>query len=181
MKIDAIKQLLQVEMEKTRRLSEEEIKQLKYNLRPGFVFGIFLVVVGILVYFISGTEDYDIQSFKLIPVAIIICAFILTWLINRKILKDLNYRTKLISLGTISKKECETDYEAGSGLGTSLTGNEHAYHMKMKSYDKCSLIIDNVRHNVNKDFWDSVEEGEEIEIHKTKYTDSIIGFSKKTD
>lgn len=51
----------------------------------------------------------------------------------------------------------------------------------MRGYDKCSLIVDNVRHIVNKDFWDSVEEGEEIEIHKTKNKDRIIGFGKKND
>jgi hypothetical protein len=166
---------------KTRRLSEKEIKQLKYNLRPGFIFGIFMIVVGFIVFLLSGIEDYDSQIIRLISGFIIILAFLLTYLINRKILMDLKYRMKLISLGTISKKECARDYEAGSGVGISLSGKEHAYHLSMKGYDKCSLIIDNVRHNVNKDFWDSVEEGEEIEIHKTKYTDRIIGFSKKND
>lgn len=79
-------------MDQTRRLSEKEIRQLKYNLRPGFILSIFMIVFGIIIYLLSGIEDYNSQIIKQISGFIIILAFLLTWLINRKILMDLKYR-----------------------------------------------------------------------------------------
>ena len=164
-----------------RPLTKENMKQLKYNLRRGFIVGIILLVIGAIVYALSGIKEFDGTLLKQVSWGFLVLTFILTWLVNRNTLQDLQYGMKLITPGTLSKKTWKQDYEAGSGVGMSFSGKEHAYHLSMRGYKKYFVIINNVRYPVKQDFWESVNEGDEVEIHKTKFSGQILEFSKKKD
>lgn len=69
--------------------------------------------------------------------------------------------------GVIQRKEYKLDFEAGSGsLYIPILGDlfPNLWGQKMNPVDKWILIIDNTTYTVNKDFYDSVSEGDSVEI-----------------
>ena len=70
--------------------------------------------------------------------------------------------------GVIQKKEYKVDFEAGSGsLYIPVLGDlfPNLWGQKMNPVDKWILVINNTTYSVNKDFYDSVSEGDKVEIY----------------
>lgn len=70
--------------------------------------------------------------------------------------------------GVIQKKEYKVDFETGSGsLYIPVLGDlfPNLWGQKMNPVDKWILTIDNIIYTVDKDFYDSVSEGDKVEIY----------------
>ncbi|MBB4034381.1 hypothetical protein GGR21_000266 [Dysgonomonas hofstadii] len=70
--------------------------------------------------------------------------------------------------GVIQKKEYKVDFETGSGsLYIPVLGDlfPNLWGQKMNPVDKWILTIDNMIYTVDKDFYDSVSEGDKVEIY----------------
>jgi len=73
-----------------------------------------------------------------------------------------------MKIGVIQKKEYKIDFEVANGslyiaaLGDSFP---NLWGQKMNPVDKWTLIIENTIYTVGKDFYDSVSEGDSVEIY----------------
>ena len=163
-------------------ITENDIKTLKYEKRIGYVFAGFILTGGALsnIVFIATNSERewsllllrDWLLLLLIDFVIIGLSFLVAFLMNRKINKDLRAGTKMVTIGKIARKEHQIDYEAGSGsLG-----------QEMKPYSKYVLTVNGIEYNVEKELFDTVEEGDFIEAHEAKYSEVLLGLAEhKTD
>lgn len=81
--------------------------------------------------------------------------------------------------GVIQKKEYKVDFEVGSGsLYIPVLGDlfPNLWGQKMNPVDKWILVIDNTTYVVDKDFYDSVAEGDRIGIYYDKGFPKLKSF-----
>ena len=138
------------------KLTEEDIKKLRYQFRPGIVIGGLIFIIGFAVTLLSITEN-DIILTLLVFVLTVVLSVVVVFLIIGKYQKDISNKEKILEAKTIQKKKSITDYEAGSG--TMYPGQ------KMKGFDSYSIIIDNTRYRVDKDFYETCNAGEKVTFH----------------
>jgi len=157
-------------------LTYEDIKKLKYSCRPGIITGIFLAFCGSFILLVQNIWTRENVSESMINntygfiVIILITAFVVGYLMNRKYRIDLRNNEKELHVKVISKKEQKTDYEAGSGT---IPG------IGMKGYQKYSVIVDNVRHYVNEELFMNCQEGDEIVFHYTPKSQKLLKIELK--
>jgi len=140
------------------KLTKEDIKKLNYQKRPGFVVSIAIFILGLIMTLtaISVYENNELYTLLIFLVTIIISG-IVAYLMIGKYQKDISNKEKILEVKTIQKKESITDYEAGSGsmyLG-----------QKMNAFDKYSIIIENTRFDVDKDFYETCNAGDDVTFH----------------
>ncbi len=138
------------------KLSQEDIKKLNYQKRPGFVVSIAIFILGLILTLIAFYENCELYTLLIFLVSIIISG-IVAYLMIGKYQKDISNKEKILEVKTIQKKESITDYEAGSG--TMYPGQ------KMKGFDSYSIIIANTRYRVDKDFYETCNAGDEVTFH----------------
>jgi len=164
-------------------LTKENLKKLKFEKRIGFVFALLVIAFGALinlVYIVSNHEK-SLLLLLLIGFGIVGLSYLICFLINRKINKDLRAGTKAVRIEKIGEKIYKPDYEVGSGvLYIPVLGNlfSKLWGIKMKENSKYILVIKGIEYNVEKELFDKVIEGDSIEIHESKYSDIFLEFKK---
>jgi len=164
-------------------LTKENKKTLKYEKRIGFVFSGLVIAFGALfslVYIVSNNEKSWLL-FTSINFGLIGLSYLIAFSMNRKINKDLRAGIKVVRTEKVEKKMSKIDYEAGSGaLFIPILGNlfPKLWGHKMKEYSKYTLVIEGVGHDVEKELFDSVVEGDLIEIHNSKNSNIFLEFTK---
>lgn len=142
----------------TKPLTEQDIKDLKYQCRMGYVLpGLLFAISASLLVFVAIFKDVAFSSsyFIMSALATVFIAVIFSLRMNRKYYIDIKNNVKAIDIKPIDQKEEKLDYEAGSGvIGNSGT--------KMKEFDKYSFIVENVRYDVEKELFNKCEEGDEV-------------------
>ncbi len=160
------------------RLTEQDIKKLKYSTRTGFVFGLF-VFLPVLGFYIFSIIDQPEYRYDIVLAIGFLFSFLIMWLINRKYWIDLRNLEKDIILKVVDKKESKEEFLGGSSVGISTTGKKSNFYTGMRSRMEYSFIIDNVRHNVEKEVWDSVNENDEVEFHYAPKSKQLLGIYSK--
>jgi len=164
-------------------LTKKNIKKLKYEKRISFVFSGLVLAFGALlnlVYIVSNDEKGWLLLL-LINIGIVGLSYLIAFFINRKINKDLGVGVKVVRIEKIEKKKHYIDYEVGSGaLFIPILGNlfPKLWGHRMKEYSKYTLVIKGVGHDVEKELFDSVEEGDLIELHVSKYGEILLELKK---
>lgn len=152
-------------MLKHRTLTDLDKKRLRYQTRPALVTSILFAIVisGVsLTLFIISKENVTEEDklFNIISISSsIIISFFIAYFSSKKYLKDVRNGEKEIVLKPIQKKEHKIDYEAGSGKISHVSARE------MNAFDSYSIIIDNTRYRVDKEFYNDCNEGDEVEFH----------------
>ncbi|MEI6765537.1 MAG: hypothetical protein WCM76_07835 [Bacteroidota bacterium] len=166
-------------------LSKTDIKQIKYELRPGIIFSIIVLFFGGLFNVLFFTsENYNSRIlFIVVADVVIMCSSLLVfYAMNRKYIKDLRAGTKQSKTGTVENKEEEISYEAGSGnLHIPILGDifPKIWGQKMKENTKFFLIISNRKYEVEKEFYDKVNNGDLLEIYFSEYSEILLGLEMK--
>jgi len=160
-------------------LTQQDIKELKYEKRIGYVFaGIILTFCAFfnLWFFATNCErEWSLLLLRdwllvlLTDFVILILSLLTTFLINRKINKDLFAGIKIVTTEKIEWKEHRIDYKAGSGVKAP----------GMKPFSKYIFILNGIAYNVEKELFDSVEKGDLVEIHTAKCSEALLGIKKK--
>ena len=144
-------------------LTPEDIKSLRYECRPGILFGVgifFIGAIAIYLAYVIMAENNVSQKYLYTfgSLALIIAASLL---VSRQFisyyLKDLKNNEKDLRRYPIQNKESKVDYEVGSA---SLW-----YRQKMKPFDHYLLTIDNSVHDVDKEMFDRANVGDEVTMH----------------
>ncbi len=158
---------------KKQRLTVENQKMIKYSLRPAYIYGIIIFLISIVFSSIPVMREVDENSIYIFLAGLSISVLIV-WLINRKYWTDLRNDEKQIITKVVGRKEKYLDYEAGSSVGYSMSGENSSFYKEMNSRDVYSFIIDNVRHKVDKEIWMKVKEKGEIEMHYSISSNDLL-------
>ncbi len=158
----------------TKKLTLKDIKTIKFDMRFGLIFSIVFLSLFFLVFNVYGfiIEKINIYIIILSNFGAIVLAFLIWYLSNIKLLRDLDAGTKYIIIKNLDKKEKENSNEAGSGMGIKIKD------MKMNDTVVFHFIIDNYRYLVNIDEYFNNEENEKIEMHYSSYSKTFLGFEK---
>jgi hypothetical protein len=144
-------------------LTPEDKKSLRYECRPGILFGIGIFFIGAVAIYLAyvfmaekATPHIYLYTFGSLALLIAVSIFISRQFISYY-LKDLKNDEKDLIRYPIQKKEGKTDYEAGSA-SLSLT-------QEMKAWDHYILTINDSEHEVDKQMFDRANEGDEVTLH----------------
>lgn len=141
-------------------LTDKDIKELRFTCRMGYLIPSMLILIMNLILFgvvMVNELSYSDSEVRLALGGIVLLAVLIGFFMNRKYIADIRNQEKVVETGTIQSKEKLTDFESGSG--SFWFGGR-----RMNEFDRYNLIVDNVRHRVDKEFYDQVEEGMKVDI-----------------
>ena len=148
-------------------LSAQDIKDLKYQCRMGYVIPFFFFVLGS--FLVSAVVDYifnpDSVSLNnnhmfLVIGGMFILSVFMNFKMNGKYISDIRNNEKILEPKLIQRKESKNDAEAGSGNMTTLPHNN-----PMKEFKRYDLIIENTRYRIDKDLYENCVNGAEVYFH----------------
>jgi hypothetical protein len=148
------------------QLTEEDIKELKYNCRAGITIPVLLFLIGssliIPIEYYNMLDIYlalsKIQIIFLSEIILLIISLLIAYLMLHKLIADIRNGEKIIKTHIISQKDKMEDYEAGSG--TMYIGQE------MNAFEKFSIIVDNnYLYRVDKELYNASEIGDKVYFH----------------
>jgi len=140
------------------KLTQEDIQKLNYQKRPAFLISGLIFILGVAISIMVNYENEEDYTLIMLFVTIVISPSV-AYLMMGKYQKDISNKEKILEVKTIQKKESITDYEAGSGKITDVFAKD------MKTFDNYSIIIDNTRFRVDKDFYEACNAGDEVSFH----------------
>lgn len=162
------------------KLSRENIKEIKHLKKMGIILPILIILITTLVS-VGYMFDPNKSLYLILSgyIGILALCIIINYSLNRKYSKDINAGIKEIRIAVVSAKESKTSYEAGSGaMYVPALGDifPKLWGQKMKPSELSYLIIDNVRQEVEKDTFDKIKEGDSVEMHYTKHSNTLLGI-----
>ncbi|MEI6853074.1 MAG: hypothetical protein WCL06_09530 [Bacteroidota bacterium] len=144
-------------------LTPEDIKSLRYECRPGILFGVGIFFLGGLVIYMcfvlmseKAADNIYLYTFGSLSI-IMLVSFILGRIFISKYLQDIKNNEKDLIRYPIQKKEGKVDNEVGSG--SLRIGQE------MKACDHFLLTIDDSIHDVDKEMFERANVGDEVTMH----------------
>jgi hypothetical protein len=153
-------------------LTPEDKKSLRYECRPGILFGVGIFILGAFLSMVSiilkaGKETphlylYTFGSFVLL----IVVSIFLARLFIRKYLQDLKNDEKYLCRYPIQNKESKVDYEVGSA---SLW-----YRQKMKPFDHYIFTINDSEHEVDRQTFERANVGDEVTMHTAPISGHLL-------
>ena len=164
------------------KLSDKDIKIIKYERRPGIVIPLMiLTLAGLfnLIYLSNSNNSISQIIILIINSGIITFCVFLSFLINWNYNKDLKAGTKKIEIERVNKKEERTIYEAGSGtLYLPILGYlfPKLWGQPMKPIQKLHLIINHCRYDIEKEMYDNIKEGDLVEMYYSQYSEILLGI-----
>lgn len=161
------------------RLSEKDIATLKYEKRMGYVFAIMIISFGALLSFFSVlmSENVNWNTLIIVDACIVLLSFLVQYLMNRKINKDLIENEKVVKIETIQLLESGPTYEAGSGnLYIPILGDlfPKLWGQKMSKLLKTSVVFNNTRYDVEPEIFNQLKVGDPIEFHLAIHSQTIL-------
>ncbi len=168
----------------TMKLTDADRKVIAAQKRAGYVFsGLFLAfaALGNLAYGLMAAEKSAVLL-VVVNLVLVVAGFSIALTVNRKYNRDARDGEKEITTAGIQCKVTATDYEPGSGsLYIPILGDlfPKLWGQEMKRLQRYSLVVDGIGHSVDKMLFDRVAEGDEIEIHRAKYSRTVLQIRKK--
>jgi hypothetical protein len=154
------------------RLTEEDIKTLKYQCRMGIILPTTVTFMLILLLFVVNYADeavFPLSHFLTRSAIISGFGVFISYLINRNYISDLRNDEKNVETKNIQLKEIAKDFEAGSG--TLYIGQE------MNEFNRYNLIIENTRYRVDKVFFENCEIGDEVLFYTAPRSGFRLGIA----
>lgn len=166
-------------MEKIVPLDEQDLKELRNQFKPKIIISLSFSVISTL--FIIGNHISEYSStgvmftteVNLKIAAFIFASILFGYIMSLKTIKDIKNAEKIILSKKVEMKETREDYEAGSGK----VGQYFA--MKMRPFQAYAVIIENTRYKVDKDFYENVQEGDEVYFHLAKESRFLLRIEYK--
>ena len=158
----------------------EEIKEIKRSKRFGYIFAAAIFTFGgIITLYYQITNNLEYSDIKVVITALMFVGsgLLVLYLLNRKHNKDLASGKKLIE-----KKDAIIAYEPGSGsLHSPILGYlfPNIWGQKMKEYKKFRLTINGLKYDIEEKLFNTLNEGDEIELIWSFYGETFLGIKKK--
>jgi hypothetical protein len=148
--------------------SENDIKLLKYEKRPGYIFSTMGSIFALFFdfFFILFLKQPNWYNFLIVNGLLFGCATLVLFLMNRKINIDLLYQEITSIKRRIINEEEMVDYEPG------------VRYMGMKEYTKHVLTFENETYNVTQTFFNEINIEDTVELQYSKYSDTFLGIYK---
>ena len=166
----------------TRQLSEKDKKTIKSEKRIAYIFSIIVFSFGALFNLVFILESsQDLKLLLSIDVGILLICFMIIFFMNRKYNADLKEMTKIVKIKQVIMKYQEISHEAGSGvLYIPILGDlfPKLWGQKMKPIQSYYLNIDNYRNEIEKELYDTIEDGNFVEMHYAKNSGFLLTISK---
>lgn len=168
------------------RLSDKDISTLKYEKRMGYIFAVMIICFGVLLSFFSVliSKNINWNTLIIIDSGVLLLSFLVQYLTNRKINRDLLENEKIIKIETIQFLESEPTYEAGSGnlyipgLGDLFP---KLWGQKMRKLLRTSIVVNNTRYDIDPEIFNQLKVGDSIEFHFGKYSNTILAILPHQD
>ncbi|HKK59215.1 MAG TPA: hypothetical protein VJ937_07040 [Salinivirga sp.] len=165
-------------MEKYKKMPLEasDIKTLKYQFRPGILFPLMLLVPGVVVVRVISNMNPELLLLTgidftwFLMVVVIGLAALMHFTMTRNYRADIKNKVKNVVLKPIQRLEEKTDFEAGSG--TLYVGQE------MNAHKVFYVIVDNVRHRIDKELYNMLETGGEVAFHYAPVSNYLIKIDR---
>lgn len=165
------------------KLSSEDIKELKYEKRFGFIFPAMIIALAVLLntlYFLTVQEPNMICAI-LINSAVLLLSLLLNYKMNHKLNMDLREGIKIPKRAKVQDKENIISSEAGSGmLHIPILGDlfPKLWGQKMRKTEGYFLILNNARYEVDQNLYEEVTVGDEVNIYYAENSNSQLGIEK---
>ncbi len=163
------------------KLTEKDIKELKYQCRMGYVLPGMIFILGTFISgaiyelnFNTNSNGLNLGIDLLIALGFLIISFLVSHLMNRKYYSDIGNDEKFSETKIIQKKKDKKDYEAGSGNMTTLPHNN-----PMKEFIRYDLIIENTKYRVDKELFDQCRDGDEVLFFYAPKSKYLLSIEKK--
>ena len=150
----------------------------------GWVFVIIIMAFGALfnlLAFSTPLMDLELRGILSVDLTLLLMAGSVWYSMNKKFISDLN-KGKDVKLERVEKKENLTVHEAGSGntyipvLGDLFP---QLWGSRTRELERYNFIINNTRHEVEKDLFIKVEEGGLVEMHIARTSKELIEIRPK--
>lgn len=141
---------------------DDDVRKLKFQCRPGIVFGIsFWLIASVVALPEVLIKNGKWESDHLIRYGLLISGFALAglflfWLFARKYIADLKYKQKVVEEYKIDAKDWAVDYEAGSGIINSNMTNE------MIPFNAFYVFINGHSYRVDEFFYSAAAVGDKV-------------------
>jgi hypothetical protein len=165
------------------QLTKKDISLIRQEKRIGFVFSGLLFSFGLIgnIIYLAVAQEKTLPGLIIIDSLLIALCFLIPYLTNFKLNKDLKSGIKKSTDKLLQNKVEKMDYEAGSGnLYIPILGDLFAklWGQKMKQAMRYYLIVDNVEYNVDNELYLKVNQGDKIQMYFGTYSDLFLGFEK---
>lgn len=160
-------------------LTPKEIKQLKYETRPGIIFCISIIAI---TYFITYAIEYE-QPINLTIVRNIslLIGILIFYLISKNYFKDIRNGYKILSEKTITGKELKEDNEAISGAGRLFSDKKRILERPIPTHHKFYLIIERHRYIVEEEIYQDAVPGDTVIFHTAPHSGFLLKIELKRD
>lgn len=157
------------------QLDQADINEIKHLKKMGIVFPVLFFTGLALFDFVYWKIDTEVEQwmFITINISVLLLSVLVNFLMNRKYNKDLLLGTKNVELAIVQEKYDIISHEAGSG--TLYIGQ------RMRPIHVAYVIIDYTRYEVPRDVYDLISEGDEIEMHYSAYSKTLLSIHAKTN
>ncbi len=165
------------------KLSSEDIKELKYEKRFGFIFPAMIIALAVLLntlYFLTQPEPNMVYVI-LFNSAVLLLSLLLNYKMNHKLNMDLRKGIKISKRAEVQDKEHINSSEAGSGmLYIPILGDlfPKLWGQKMRLNKYYSLVLNNTRYEVDQNLYEAVAVGDEVNIYYAENSNSQLGIEK---
>ncbi|RXQ91016.1 hypothetical protein EO244_13005 [Ancylomarina salipaludis] len=163
-----------------KRLTEKEIKDLKYQCRMGYVIPAMILIIGsassmlFLLKDINAGFVFNENKLLIIVSVIALFSFLVGYGMNWKYYRDIRNKEKVIEIKRIQKIESRIDHEAGSGNMTTLP-----HFNEMKEFMRYDFIVENTRYRISSELFETCTEGEDVMFLYAPVSRYLLGIEKK--
>ncbi len=158
----------------TKPLTDQDIKNLKYQCRMGYIIPFLLFIISITILVVTAlTKDIGFVSLNFIMSAAtsLIVNILIMFIMNKKYYIDIRNGVKNFETKKVDILEQKKDFEAGSGkVGPA--------GMAMAEFDKFSIVVENVRYNIEKELFDNLNEGDDVVFYFAPVSRFLISIEK---
>ncbi|MCG8579115.1 MAG: hypothetical protein MI866_04325 [Bacteroidales bacterium] len=164
---------------KHRTLTQEDIKELRYQCRMGYIIPFFILLVGsaiVITLFeihINQGAAFNIGANALIITAMSLIAIMVSYYMNHKYYSDIRNNYKIAQAKVLEKKVSKKDFEAGSGNVTTMPHNR-----TMNEFNRYDFIIDNTIYRVDKQLFNTCHNGDKVLFYYAPKSNYLLGMAK---
>jgi len=157
-----------------RRLTAENIAEIKYTKRFGYIFGIMFLCFGFIFDIIFVFVEEKSHNWLIIyNISIILTSYLITFLINRKYNNDLLYNEKIIEKDILKNKRTEVSPKVVGKISLA------PYLRPVEQNTRYYFIIGNMEYDVENKIYSKFGIGEEVELHYALFSKMLLEITKK--
>lgn len=160
-------------------LTPQDIKELKYQCRMGYILPFFILTIGSIVttslYELYINKETAINTQAIVYIVMLYAA-LAVWTgyrMNRNYYQDIRNNRKTAIPKIIQKKVAHKDFEVGSGNYTTLPHNK-----EMKSFTRYNLIIEHQKYRITKELYELCSDGDEVLFYYAPASKKLLSIEK---